>query len=79
MGGGCKALVAGPLKNNFFYGFPYLDGQENMLKSDPKASPSSNVLGRCVHRVSGRKRAPTPPRQLNPPIITRGRILLITP
>ena len=38
-----------------------------------------SVLGRCLQRVSGRKRAAMPPRQENVPMMTRGRILLIVP
>ena len=45
----------------------------------PKFSPSCSVLGRCLQRVSGRKRAAIPPRQEKVPMITSGSILLIVP
>ena len=57
----------------------HLVGQLQILKLDPKASPSSRVLGRWVHSVSGRKRAATPPRQEKLPMMMRGRTWLITP
>jgi hypothetical protein len=51
-------------------------GHEKNLNVDPNSSPSSRVLGRCVHSVSGKKRAEMPPTTLIVPMMTRGRAWL---
>ncbi len=53
-----------------------LCGQLHILKSDPYASPSSSVLGRCVQRVSGRKSEEIPPATDSVPMITSGKTWL---
>ena len=50
-----------------------------LQEMEPKFSPCCMVLGRCLQRVSGRKRAAIPPRQENVPMMTSGSILLIVP
>ena len=52
---------------------------KSLQETVPKFSPCCRVLGRCLHRVSGRKRAAMPPRQEKVPMMTRGSILLIVP
>ena len=56
-------------------------GQTKRLASVmlPKPSPSSRVFGRCLQRVSGKKRAAMPPRHESEPMMTRGKILLMEP
>ena len=59
--------------------FPPRFGQLKILKSEPKASPSSRVLGRCCPSVSGRKSAIAPPMTDSVPIITSGSTWLYFP
>ena len=65
----------GPRESHLFLGHLKMLVQETV----PKFSPSCSVLGRCLQRVSGRKRAAIPPRQEKVPMITSGSILLIVP
>jgi hypothetical protein len=53
-----------------------LSGQLQILKLDPKSSPSSKVFGKCVQRVSGRKSAAIPPMTERVPMMTNGNTWL---
>lgn len=63
--------------NNICQGSSYfLCGQLNILKLEPNFSPSSSVLGKWVHKVSGRKRAENPPITDKKPMMTSGKTWL---
>ena len=49
-------------------------GQLQILNFEPNCSPSSSVLGRWRHRVSGRNNAVMPPMMERVPIITSGTV-----
>ena len=48
-------------------------GQLQILNLEPNSSPSSNVLGKCFHRVSGKNNAAIPPTAERVPMMTKGK------
>ena len=48
-------------------------GQLHILNFDPNSSPSSNVFGKCFHKVSGKNKAVMPPITERAPIMTKGK------
>ena len=51
-------------------------GQLQILNLEPNSSPSSSVLGKCFHRVSGKNSAAIPPTAERVPMMTKGKTWL---